>query len=113
MPWFGIDFKLFEKIFPFLELDITDLLEDTPRQCCICGGLAMFECRECYDDPDITAGKIKQFCKTCNTQVIHTHYTSQLLMVQIAGFENLSESKGLLNIHSKCYCSCVCVCVCV
>lgn len=40
-----------------------------PRQCRICGGLAMYECRECYDDPDISAGKIKQFCKTCNTQV--------------------------------------------
>lgn len=29
----------------------------------------MYECRECYDDGDIAAGKIKQFCKTCNTQV--------------------------------------------
>lgn len=40
-----------------------------PRQCRICGGLAMYECRECYEDADISAGKIKQFCKTCNTQV--------------------------------------------
>lgn len=40
-----------------------------PRQCRICGGLAMYECRECYEDTDISAGKIKQFCKTCNTQV--------------------------------------------
>uniref|UniRef100_A0A5F4W3Z4 Ubiquitin carboxyl-terminal hydrolase CYLD n=1 Tax=Callithrix jacchus TaxID=9483 RepID=A0A5F4W3Z4_CALJA len=72
MPRFGKDFKLFKKIFPSLELNITDLLEDTPRQCRICGGLAMYECRECYDDLDISAGKIKQFCKTCNTQV-HLH----------------------------------------
>uniref|UniRef100_A0A8C2VFB8 Ubiquitin carboxyl-terminal hydrolase CYLD n=1 Tax=Chinchilla lanigera TaxID=34839 RepID=A0A8C2VFB8_CHILA len=72
MPRFGKDFKLFKKIFPSLELNITDLLEDTPRQCRICGGLAMYECRECYDDPDISAGKIKQFCKTCNSQV-HLH----------------------------------------
>uniref|UniRef100_A0A5F8H5Z9 Ubiquitin carboxyl-terminal hydrolase CYLD n=1 Tax=Monodelphis domestica TaxID=13616 RepID=A0A5F8H5Z9_MONDO len=72
MPRFGKDFKLFKKIFPSLELNITDLLEDTPRQCRICGGLAMYECRECYDDSDISAGKIKQFCKTCNTQV-HLH----------------------------------------
>uniref|UniRef100_H0W2A4 Ubiquitin carboxyl-terminal hydrolase CYLD n=1 Tax=Cavia porcellus TaxID=10141 RepID=H0W2A4_CAVPO len=72
MPRFGKDFKLFKKIFPSLELNITDLLEDTPRQCRICGGLAMYECRECYDDPDISIGKIKQFCKTCNTQV-HLH----------------------------------------
>uniref|UniRef100_A0A8C9WAU1 Ubiquitin carboxyl-terminal hydrolase CYLD n=1 Tax=Scleropages formosus TaxID=113540 RepID=A0A8C9WAU1_SCLFO len=72
MPRFGKDFKMFNKIFPSLELDITDLLEDTPRECRICGGLAFFECRECYEDSDITAGKIKQFCETCNTQV-HLH----------------------------------------
>ncbi|XP_036997475.2 ubiquitin carboxyl-terminal hydrolase CYLD isoform X3 [Artibeus jamaicensis] len=72
MPRFGKDFKLFKKIFPSLELNITDLLEDTPRQCRICGGLAMFECRECYEDSDIAAGSIKQFCETCNTQV-HLH----------------------------------------
>ncbi|XP_054152280.1 ubiquitin carboxyl-terminal hydrolase CYLD isoform X2 [Melozone crissalis] len=72
MPRFGKDFKMFNKIFPSLELNITDLLEDTPRQCRICRGLAMYECRECYEDTDISAGKIKQFCKTCNTQV-HLH----------------------------------------
>ncbi|XP_075832952.1 ubiquitin carboxyl-terminal hydrolase CYLD isoform X2 [Microtus pennsylvanicus] len=72
MPRFGKDFKMFKKIFPSLELNITDLLEDTPRECRICGGLAMFECRDCYEDPDIAAGKIKQFCKTCCTQV-HLH----------------------------------------
>ncbi|XP_072527130.1 ubiquitin carboxyl-terminal hydrolase CYLD isoform X2 [Salminus brasiliensis] len=72
MPRFGKDFKMFNKIFPSLELDITDLLEDTPRECRICGGLALYECRECYEDADITAGKIKQFCEKCNTQV-HLH----------------------------------------
>ncbi|XP_063168722.1 ubiquitin carboxyl-terminal hydrolase CYLD isoform X2 [Candoia aspera] len=72
MPRFGKDFKMFNKIFPSLELNITDLLEDTPRQCRICGGLAVYECRECYEDSDISAGKIKQFCKACNTQV-HLH----------------------------------------
>lgn len=72
MPRFGKDFKMFNKIFPSLELDITDLLEDTPRECRICGGLALYECRDCYEDGDITAGKIKQFCEKCNTQV-HLH----------------------------------------
>ncbi|XP_053721621.1 ubiquitin carboxyl-terminal hydrolase CYLD isoform X3 [Synchiropus splendidus] len=72
MPRFGKDFKMFNKIFPSLELDITDLLEDTPRECRICGGLALYECRDCYEDADITAGKIKQFCEKCNTQV-HLH----------------------------------------
>lgn len=72
MPRFGKDFKMYNKIFPSLELDITDLLEDTPRECRICGSLALYECRECYEDSDITAGKIKQFCEKCNTQV-HLH----------------------------------------
>ncbi|CAK6958832.1 ubiquitin carboxyl-terminal hydrolase CYLD isoform X2 [Scomber scombrus] len=72
MPRFGKDFKMFNKIFPSIELDITDLLEDTPRECRICGGLALYECRDCYEDGDITAGKIKQFCEKCNTQV-HLH----------------------------------------
>lgn len=40
-----------------------------PRECRICGGLALYECRDCYEDGDITAGKIKQFCEKCNTQV--------------------------------------------
>lgn len=72
MPRFGKDFKMFNKIFPSLELDITDLLDDTPRECRICGCLALYECRECYEDSDITPGKIKQFCEKCNTQV-HLH----------------------------------------
>uniref|UniRef100_A0A8C2CFA1 Ubiquitin carboxyl-terminal hydrolase CYLD n=1 Tax=Cyprinus carpio TaxID=7962 RepID=A0A8C2CFA1_CYPCA len=72
MPRFGKDFKMFNKIFPSLELDITDLLDDTPRECRICGGLALYECRECYEDCDITPGKIKQYCEKCNTQV-HLH----------------------------------------
>lgn len=29
MPQFGKDFKMFKKIFPSLELNITDLLEDS------------------------------------------------------------------------------------
>lgn len=44
-----------------------------PRECRICGCLALYECRECYEDCDITPGKIKQFCEKCNTQVGHTH----------------------------------------
>lgn len=70
-----------------------------PRQCRICGGLAMYECRECYDDPDISAGNIKQFCKTCNTQVSVTSRIGPSLPNQrlsavgdFSGFEKFSES---------------------
>nr|XP_020505032.1 ubiquitin carboxyl-terminal hydrolase CYLD-like [Labrus bergylta] len=72
MPRFGKDFKMFDAILPTQSLDITDLLDDTLRQCSICQALAEWECLQCYDDPDITPGHLKQYCHTCNTQV-HSH----------------------------------------
>ncbi|KAM9836961.1 ubiquitin carboxyl-terminal hydrolase CYLD isoform 2-T2 [Aulostomus maculatus] len=72
MPRFGKDFKMFDAILPTLSLDITDLLDDTPRQCSICQALAEWECVQCYEDVDITPGHLKQYCRTCNTQV-HSH----------------------------------------
>ncbi|XP_041635703.1 ubiquitin carboxyl-terminal hydrolase CYLD isoform X2 [Cheilinus undulatus] len=72
MPRFGKDFKMFDAILPTQSLDITDLLDDTLRQCSICQALAEWECLQCYEDPDITPGHLKQYCHTCNTQV-HSH----------------------------------------
>ncbi|KAE8279354.1 Ubiquitin carboxyl-terminal hydrolase CYLD [Larimichthys crocea] len=72
MPRFGKDFKMFDAILPTLSLDITDLLDDTLRQCSICQAVAEWECLQCYDDVDITPGHVKQYCETCNTQV-HSH----------------------------------------
>ncbi|XP_043952890.1 ubiquitin carboxyl-terminal hydrolase CYLD [Gambusia affinis] len=72
MPRFGKDFKMFDAILPSLSLDITDLLDDTLRQCSICQAVAEWECVQCYEDLDITPGHLKQYCQTCNTQV-HSH----------------------------------------
>uniref|UniRef100_A0A3P9NWN3 ubiquitinyl hydrolase 1 n=1 Tax=Poecilia reticulata TaxID=8081 RepID=A0A3P9NWN3_POERE len=72
MPRFGKDFKMFDVILPSLSLDITDLLDDTLRQCSICQAVAEWECVQCYEDLDITPGQLKQYCQTCNTQV-HSH----------------------------------------
>ncbi|NWI55465.1 CYLD hydrolase, partial [Calyptomena viridis] len=44
MPRFGKEYKMFSKIIPSLELDITDLLLDNPRECCLCGEVASLEC---------------------------------------------------------------------
>ncbi|KFV98774.1 Ubiquitin carboxyl-terminal hydrolase CYLD, partial [Fulmarus glacialis] len=44
MPRFGKEYKMFSKIIPSLELDITDLLLDSPRECCVCGDIATLEC---------------------------------------------------------------------
>ncbi|XP_069044767.1 ubiquitin carboxyl-terminal hydrolase CYLD [Lepisosteus oculatus] len=72
MPRFGKDYKMFDAIMPSLSLDITDLLDDTLRQCSVCQAVAVLECVQCYEDPDITPGCIKQFCATCCQQV-HSH----------------------------------------
>ncbi|XP_041862561.1 ubiquitin carboxyl-terminal hydrolase CYLD [Melanotaenia boesemani] len=72
MPRFGKKFKMFDKIFPSLELDITDLLSEGPQQCMLCGNLATDECTDCFKDPVFSSTGFKVFCKTCSAQV-HTH----------------------------------------
>lgn len=99
MPRFGKDFKLFKKIFPSLELNITDLLEGTHRQCHICGGLAIYKSTEYYDNPDMSVGKIKHFCKTGSTWVLlhlrrlnHTYHPVSLKKTCLTGTADLSAS---------------------
>ncbi len=48
MPRFGAQFKMYPRIMPSLYLDITNVLENSPRQCIVCGELAEFECKECF-----------------------------------------------------------------
>ncbi|XP_041946493.1 ubiquitin carboxyl-terminal hydrolase CYLD isoform X2 [Alosa sapidissima] len=75
MPRFGKNFKMFPCIIPSTELDITDLLHQSPRECFICGHLAQHECTQCFRDRKLP-GRIKQYCSTCNTQV-HSHPSRQ------------------------------------
>ncbi|XP_041375383.1 ubiquitin carboxyl-terminal hydrolase CYLD-like [Gigantopelta aegis] len=66
MPRFGKEYKMFRRIIPSLELDITDLLEEGIRECIICGDLATVECISCYQlhGPGLNA---TAFCDNCNT----------------------------------------------
>uniref|UniRef100_A0A3B3VWT7 ubiquitinyl hydrolase 1 n=1 Tax=Poecilia latipinna TaxID=48699 RepID=A0A3B3VWT7_9TELE len=72
MPRCGSKYKMFSHIIPSTELDVTDLLFNSPRECFICGQMAKFECLQCLPDHKLQPGRIKQYCNTCNTQV-HTH----------------------------------------
>ncbi|KAK9519743.1 hypothetical protein VZT92_022452 [Zoarces viviparus] len=72
MPRFGKKFKMFDKIIPSLELDITDLLSEGPQQCMLCGDLAQTECTDCFKDPIFSQTGFKIFCRTCSSQV-HSH----------------------------------------
>ncbi|XP_028667603.1 ubiquitin carboxyl-terminal hydrolase CYLD [Erpetoichthys calabaricus] len=76
MPRFGKGFKLFPRIVPSTELDITDLLHNSPRECFLCGSVAEIECLQCLQDPKLMPGVIKQFCQKCDKQV-HSHKKRQ------------------------------------
>uniref|UniRef100_A0A8B9QLY4 Ubiquitin carboxyl-terminal hydrolase CYLD n=1 Tax=Anas platyrhynchos TaxID=8839 RepID=A0A8B9QLY4_ANAPL len=67
MPRFGKEYKMFSKIIPSLELDITD------PACCVCGDVATLECSGCFKDKMFAPTGLKQFCSTCSKQV-HSHY---------------------------------------
>ncbi|KAM4704733.1 ubiquitin carboxyl-terminal hydrolase CYLD-like [Rhinophrynus dorsalis] len=72
-PRFGKEYKMFSKIVPSLELDITDLLYNSPRECVVCGQLATQECAECFKDNILSDSGFKQYCDTCSKQV-HSHH---------------------------------------
>ncbi|XP_053983257.1 ubiquitin carboxyl-terminal hydrolase CYLD [Hylaeus anthracinus] len=71
MPRFGKSFKMYQKIQPTLLLDVTDIIEDSPRQCTICGKLAEFECKECYGQCGVGLESIA-FCLQC-LEKVHRH----------------------------------------
>lgn len=72
MPRFGKKFKMFDKIIPSLELDVTELLAHGPKQCILCAREAHVECLECFLDPAFGQTGFKLFCDQCSAQV-HAH----------------------------------------
>uniref|UniRef100_A0A1I8FBM8 ZZ-type domain-containing protein n=1 Tax=Macrostomum lignano TaxID=282301 RepID=A0A1I8FBM8_9PLAT len=60
----GKDYKLFDRVVPSTELDISNLLTEHPRQCCVCGKLAELECHDCFLQFQ-EASKDYTFCKKC------------------------------------------------
>lgn len=54
MPRFGRQYKMYSRIMPSLKLDITDILEASPRACGHrgkdCDNLAKYECKGCFKE---------------------------------------------------------------
>ncbi|CAG9769168.1 unnamed protein product [Ceutorhynchus assimilis] len=66
MPRFGKNFKMYPRILPSQLLDVTDVIEGSPRQCIVCGKLAEWECKECFAECSSAAGlESTAFCTTC------------------------------------------------
>ncbi|ODN04569.1 Ubiquitin carboxyl-terminal hydrolase CYLD [Orchesella cincta] len=82
MPRSGNKYKMYDGILPNLSIDITDLMEDIPRMCIICGSLATHECPSCYGkfssggeardtavSPGGSGAESTAFCETCLHQI--------------------------------------------
>lgn len=78
MPRFGKNFKMYPRILPSQLLDVTDIIEDSPRQCSVCGKLAEYECRDCYGVLQGGVGlESTAFClKCCDTVHMHARRTN-------------------------------------
>ncbi|XP_067942322.1 ubiquitin carboxyl-terminal hydrolase CYLD-like [Watersipora subatra] len=70
MPRFGRDYRMYDKILPSIDLDITDVLQGATRYCYVCGEQAMWECPECYGAEN--EWKKSTFCHECSNTV-HKH----------------------------------------
>lgn len=68
MPRFGKNFKMYPRILPSQLLDVTDVIEESPRQCIVCGSVAHYECKDCFD----TSLESIAYCKNCMTKA-HKH----------------------------------------
>ncbi|XP_069076993.1 ubiquitin carboxyl-terminal hydrolase CYLD-like [Pleurodeles waltl] len=94
MPRFGKEYKMFSKIIPSLELDITDLLFESPRECIVCGELATLECPECFKDMMFANALVKQYCDRCCKQA-HSHYKRKghkpMKLKNPSAFENMKH----------------------
>ncbi|XP_060518432.1 probable phosphorylase b kinase regulatory subunit beta [Cylas formicarius] len=75
MPRFGKNYKMYPRILPSQLLDVTDIIDGSPRQCFVCGILAKWECRECFGGPASQAGlESTSFCLDC----LHTAHRHEM-----------------------------------
>ncbi|UYV63455.1 CYLD [Cordylochernes scorpioides] len=103
MPRFGRQFKMYPRIQPSQYLDITDVLENSPRQCSICGQLAEFECKECFGHFGEGLDSIA-FCSKC-MEKSHSHkkrarhHSTRLKVPQ--EFQMLKEHSPIPRIYME------------
>ncbi|XP_041454502.1 uncharacterized protein LOC121407476 isoform X2 [Lytechinus variegatus] len=106
MPRFGKDYKMYRRILPSLTIDITDLLENYPRSCTICGELAKVECRDCRPDEGISEEFIKSYCIGCcdmSHSSLPSHRIKQLTLNPEVekGFELVTRTGQPLHFHRQ------------
>ncbi|XP_033125269.1 ubiquitin carboxyl-terminal hydrolase CYLD-like, partial [Anneissia japonica] len=105
MPRFGKGYKLYNRILPTLELDITHMLEDFPRPCVVCGRLSYLECRDC-SSAKLGGEQITAYCHSCYDRVHkkpqnQTHGEPRLLSVPEHFPKELDEEEERKELHTE------------
>lgn len=104
MPRFGNKYKMFSHIIPSTELDITDLLCNSQRECFICGQPAEHECLQCLPDRKLQPGRIKQYCSICSSQVHRHHsrrgHTPKVLTVAASQAADAPVSRSTMELFA-------------
>lgn len=65
MPRFGKQYKMYPRIYPTPYLEVTEIIENSPRICSVCGGLALFECKDCFKESKDPTMPMIAFCSEC------------------------------------------------
>ncbi|XP_003747581.1 ubiquitin carboxyl-terminal hydrolase CYLD [Galendromus occidentalis] len=96
MPRFGRQFKVYPRVLPSFQLDMTDLLMNSPRPCHICASLAHLECISCYQQTKSI--EKSTFCDACYNRKhlrLSSHQASSKRLTVSAGFQDFSSTKHL------------------
>nr|CAG4636049.1 EOG090X03LH [Eubosmina coregoni]SVE69706.1 EOG090X03LH [Eubosmina coregoni] len=103
MPRFGKSYKMYPYVLPSSLLDITDVLENSPRQCIVCGHLAEMECQQCLGQCGTGLESIS-FCSRCLVKA-HSHKkrtTHQAQSLQVpADFAALQEHCAIPRVYME------------
>ncbi|KAG8242114.1 hypothetical protein J6590_072246, partial [Homalodisca vitripennis] len=107
MPRFGKSFKMYPRILPSQLLDVTDVIEDSPRQCTVCGKLAEYECKECFDQGICEEGlQCIAFCSPCLDTVSISPLApeaQQARLAEAAGATRVFSASGPLRNSATVY----------
>jgi ubiquitin thioesterase CYLD len=102
LPRYGKDFKVYERIYPELHLDVSDICADyvPPGSVCgICGGQPKCFCWECGTKDTVFQDNKLYLCNTCN-KTVHRHPKRQKHNPESCDITTTSPRKVTLDLLS-------------
>jgi ubiquitin thioesterase CYLD len=102
LPRYGKDFKVYERIYPELHMEVSDICADyiSPDTVCgICGGPPKLLCLECGTKETVFQDIKHYWCSTCN-RTLHQHPQRQDHKPERFDIKAMSQHKVTLDLLS-------------